>query len=304
MQSITRRDAVRWLVAGSAAALIASHTAGACRLIAEARNTPGDDASPALAPGTPTSAERLALIEAFNKESEGLGGQYEARTYKGDWEMPYRLFRPAGITTKRLPLIMYLHGSGGLGTDNVKQLGLGNVFGTRVWLLPQNQANFPCYAVAPQTDRGWSRYDFSGERAKPIPGFGDGARLAAEVVDSLVRELPIDRQRIYVAGQSMGGAGVWNVIANRPELFAAAIVCCGSLSAETGAEAIKTPMWCFHGDADATVSVAETRDRVAARRKAGGKPLYTEYAGVNHNCWEWAFTEPALVKWTFAQRRA
>jgi len=42
---------------------------------------------------------------------------------------------------------MYLHGSGGLGDDNLKQLGLGNIFGTRVWLLPENQKRFPCYVV-------------------------------------------------------------------------------------------------------------------------------------------------------------
>jgi hypothetical protein len=50
--------------------------------------------------------------------------------------------------------------------------------------------------------------------------------------------------------------------------------------------------------------VSLSRDRIAARRKAGGHPLYTEYAGVDHNCWEWAFTEPALVKWISAQGRS
>ncbi|MBK7472794.1 MAG: hypothetical protein IPI73_21435 [Betaproteobacteria bacterium] len=55
--------------------------------------------------------------------------------------MPYRLFRPA--TTAKVPLGMYLHGDGGLGGDNEKQLALGNVFGTRVWLLPENQKHFP-----------------------------------------------------------------------------------------------------------------------------------------------------------------
>ena len=67
--------------------------------------------------------------------------------------MPYRLFRPR--ETGKAPLILYLHGSGGLGDDNEKQLGLGNVFGTRVWALPENQKRFSCYIVVPQTDRGW-----------------------------------------------------------------------------------------------------------------------------------------------------
>lgn len=261
-----------------------------------------NESTPRLAPGAPTSPERTALIDAFQKQSDGLQDQFEARTHKGDLTMPYRLFRPK--TTGKLPLVMYLHGSGGLGTDNLKQLTLGNVFGTRVWLLPVNQQRFPCYVVAPQTDRGWIKYDYTQQPAKEIPGFGDGARAALEIVDALCRECPIDDRRIYVAGQSMGGSGVWNVIANRPRFVAAAIVCCGGVSTENGTESIDTPLWMFHGDADQTVPVGVSRARVTARRKAGGRPLYTEYAGVDHNAWQWAFTEPELPAWLFSQRRA
>jgi predicted peptidase len=260
---------------------------------------------PPLAPGAPNSPERTALIDDFRKRSEGLQDKFEARTHKSDWTMPYRLFRPAA--TGKLPLVLYLSGSGGLGTDNVKQLGLGNIFGTRVWLLAENQKQCPCYVVAPQTDRGWVKYDLTQQEdghAKVLPGLGDGSRLALEIVDDLRSEFSIDERRIYVTGQSMGGAGVWNVIAGRPRFFAAAIICCGSMSTEDGTQAIDTPMWVFQGDADQTVPVTLSRDRIAARRKAGGHPLYTEYAGVDHNCWEWAFTEPELVKWLCTQQRS
>ena len=246
----------------------------------------------------------VALIDAFKKQSEGLEQKYEARTYKSDWTMPYRLFRPE--TNEKVPLVMYLSGSGGLGDDNLKQLQFGNVFGTRAWLLPQNQKKFPCYVIAPQTDRGWARYDLTQEsngKAQVMPGLGDGSRVALEVVDALRREFSIDDRRIYVTGQSMGGAGVWNIIAGRPNFFAAAVPCCGSDSTENGAESLDTPLWCFHGDSDQTVPVSISRERIAARRKAGGHPLYTEYAGVDHNVWEWAFTEPSLIEWVFAQRR-
>ena len=40
------------------------------------------------------SPERLAVIEAFKKQSDGLEKKFEARSYKSDWTMPYRLFRP------------------------------------------------------------------------------------------------------------------------------------------------------------------------------------------------------------------
>jgi len=243
----------------------------------------------------------VALIDAFRRQSDGLDKKFEPRVHQSDVTMPYRLFRPQA--DGKLPLVMYLHGSGGLGDDNEKQLGLGNVFGTRVWALPPNQQRFPCFVVAPQTDRGWIRYDFSKKPATAVSGVGGGSRLALEIIERLRLEFPIDERRIYVTGQSMGGAGVWNLIAARPRLFAAAVPCCGSASFEDGTEAVGVPLWSFHGGADQSVPVSISRNRIAARNKAGGRPLYTEYPGVDHNSWEWAYTEPELVTWLFAQRR-
>src|SRR5262249_38935670 len=140
----------------------------------------------------------------------------------------YRLFKPAS-TRGKLPLVLYLHGSGGAGDDNQKQLGLGNTFGTLSWTLAATQQRFPCFVLAPQTDRGWAKYEDAGNgTARVVPGLRAGARPALEIGRSLTRELPIDDRRIYVAGQSMGGAGVWNLVTHHPDTFAAAIVCCGS----------------------------------------------------------------------------
>jgi predicted peptidase len=300
---ITRREAVCLLGVGAAGAWFAG---AQTRL---AFSIPPQDATaakyaqtPPLAPGAPNSPQRLALVEAFLQRSEGLQDKFEARTHKSDWVMPYRLFRPA--TTRKVPLVVYLHGSGGLGDDNLKQLTFGNRFGTRVWLLPENQKRFPCYVVAPQTDRGWIKYDFAQQPAKELPGFGDGNRLALEIVDELRHELAIDERRIYVAGNSMGGAGVWNVLANRPNFFAAAVITSGGVSPDDGTGSVATPLWSFHGELDEVVPVSSARDRIAARRKAGGHPIYTEYPGTDHNNGaRLGFTEPALVNWVFSQRR-
>jgi predicted peptidase len=299
---ITRRDAVRMLSAASAGTWFAATQIGFNLSVVPHASASKHDSTPPFAPGDPKSPERVALIEAFKTRSEGLQDKFEARTHKGDWVMPYRLFRPA--TTRRVPLVIYLHGSGGLGDDNLKQLTLGNRFGTRVWLLPENQRRFPCYVVAPQTDRGWIRYDFSQQPALELPGFGDADRLALEIVDALCREFAIDEHRIYIAGNSMGGAGVWNMLANRPHFFAAAVITSGGVSPDDGTGSVETPLWTFHGAADEVVPVSSARDRIMARRKAGGHPLYTEYPGADHDSTtRLAFTEPALVKWVFSQRR-
>ncbi len=300
---ITRREVVRLLGSSSAGLCLAAQSSlifsitptGAAALAKK-------DRTPPLAPGAANSPERIALVDAFRKNSDGLQNKFEARTHKSDWVMPYRLFRPQAAG--KLPLVVYLHGRGGMGDDNQKQLQFGNIFGTRVWLLPENQKRFPCYVVAPQTDRGWIKYDFTQEPAKELPGFGDGNRVALEIVDSLRREFAIDERRIYIAGNSMGGAGVWNMLANRQHFFAAAVICCGGESPDDGTGSVETPLWNFHGDSDQIVPVSSSRDRIAARRKAGGHPLYTEYVGADHDgATGLAFTEPGLVKWVFAQRR-
>lgn len=296
---MTRRDAVRLLSSASLGLCIAARPD-----LALSNPVSAADATPPLSPGSPMSPERLALIESFKQTSEGLQNKFEAHTHKSDWVMPYRLFRPDAKGT--LPLVVYLHGSGGQGDDNERQLGLGNIFGTRVWLLPENQKAHPCYVLVPQSNRGWVRYDpekLKKDVYEMVPGPGQGVSLALEVIDEVRRQFPIDDRRIYVLGQSMGGAGTWNMIASRPQYFAAAVTCCGSISKDDGTASIETPLWNFHGDSDQTVPVSLSRDRIAARRKAGGHPLSTEYAGVDHNVWEWAFTEPALVSWLFSRQR-
>ncbi len=262
---ITRREAVRLLCSASTGAWYTATQTGLNFVLSQKAVARKVDSTPRLAPGAPKSPERLALIDAFLKRSEGLQNKFEARKYKSDWAMPYRLFHPG--TTRKVPLVLYLHGSGGLGDDNLKQLSLGNRFGTRVWLLPENQKRFPCCVLAPQTDRGWIRYDFSQQPAKELQGFGDGARLALEIVDGLRREFHIDERRIYIAGNSMGGAGVWNVLAHRPSFFAAAVICCGGESPDDGTGSAGTPLWIF---TEMPTKSFPCLHRVTALRRDGG----------------------------------
>jgi hypothetical protein len=42
---------------------------------------------------------------------------------------------------------------------------------------------------------------------------------------------------------------------------------------------------------------------IAAIKKAGGKPKYTEYPGVGHGSWGPASREKELLPWLFAQKK-
>ena len=214
--------------------------------------------------------------------------------------MPYRLFQPRGIQAgKKYPLVVYLHGSGGSGDDNRKQYTGGNLLGSHVWALDENQQRYPAFVVAPQSDRGWaqSRRDPEGTANAP------GARAAVELIRKLMAELPVDAKRVYVTGQSMGGAGSWYLATHYPGLFAAAVPVCGRGDPAKAAQLLTLPVWAFHGSADPTVPVTESRSMIEAMRKTGAKPSYTEYERVGHNSWEPAYTEPKLVDWVFSQHR-
>ena len=59
----------------------------------------------------------------------------------------------------------------------------------------------------------------------------------------------------------------------------------------------------FHGDADPAVNVSGSRDMIAAIKKAGGDPKYTEYPGVGHNSWDKAYATDELYEWLLKQKK-
>jgi predicted peptidase len=263
----------------------------------------------------PHSAERQAPIEALKRDAPALAGAFSRQVYrdpKGE-QMPYRLYTPARLEAGRAyPLVVFLHGAGGSGTDNDRQLQGGNIFGALVWTLPEYQRQHPAFVVAPQSDVNWPCTIFDPKNPPksiadikycPPEALGIGARLAFEIIDGLLATLPIDRARIYVTGHSMGGAGTWHMIAQRPQFFAAAVPVCGHPLTATARRVKDVPIWNFHGVADTVEPVATSRAMIAALRAAGGNPRHTEYAGVGHDAFMWAYTEPALVEWLFAQKR-
>jgi predicted peptidase len=127
-------------------------------------------------------------------------------------------------------------------------------------------------------------------------------RLTLVVVEALQREFSLDPRRLYLVGVSMGGGGVWDLIARHPTMFAAAIPICAVGDTDKAKLVTKIPIWCFHGDHDPLVDVDYARTMIAAIRKAGGNPRYTEYPGVGHDSYVKAFAEPELAPWLFSQK--
>ena len=214
--------------------------------------------------------------------------------------MRYRLFVPAGYSAaKKYPIVMWLHGASGRGSDNLRQISGGNFLGTHVWTAAEIQDKDPVFVLAPQVEntKAWSRPHVNTD--VPV-----SLRLAFAILDEVEKKYSIDRDREYLAGQSMGGEGAWAALAMAHGRFAAAIVLCSDGFDDEVAPDAKVPVWIFQGEADPVVSVEQVRHWVAALRQAGGSPKYTEVAGVGHNVWDIAFANHDATAWLLSQRRA
>jgi hypothetical protein len=42
---------------------------------------------------------------------------------------------------------------------------------------------------------------------------------------------------------------------------------------------------------------------IRALKEAGGRPIYQEFQGVGHNCWDRAYALPDLFEWLLMQKR-
>ena len=223
---------------------------------------------------------------------------FQARTYRSarGETMPYRIFIPRDYDSrKKYPVILWLHGGGGRGNDNLKQISEGNTSGSHIWISENAQSKYPSFVLAPQCpeDQMWTTV----ETAKSTRQLG----LALEILAAIEKEFAIDTRRRYVAGQSMGGLGSWSLITEHPGMFAAAIPVCGGGNEKLARKLVKTAIWAFHGTLDQAISVERTGLMIAAVRSAGGHPKYTEYTDLGHNIWNRAFHEVDLLDWVFAQ---
>jgi predicted peptidase len=212
--------------------------------------------------------------------------------------MQYRLFAPADyVASQKYPIVLWLHGAAGRGSNNVSQLAGGNFAGSHLWTTPENQAKYHAFVLAPQVDatKGWAR---PHTNTPPV-----AIRLALEILDRVEQNYSIDRVREYVVGQSMGGEGVWAALSIAPTRFAAAIALCGYGDAYMIPRVAKVPVWIFQGAEDPLVPVSRAREWVAELQNAGGTPKYTEYPSIGHNAWDVAFKEPELAVWLFSNVR-
>ena len=229
---------------------------------------------------------------------------FEARTYtdaKGE-TLLYRILKPENYDAKqKYPLVVFFHGAGERGTDNVAQLK----HCVATFIKPEVRAKYPCFVLVPQCPQNqkWVDMDWSSQKGEMPKAPSPSMRKTLELTDALQKEFSIDAGRLYVSGISMGGYATWDVLCRKPEMFAAGVPICGGGDDTKAAAMAKVPVWAFHSEDDNAVKVERTRVMIKAIKDAGGSPKYTEYTGLGHNSWTKAYAEPELLPWLFAQHR-
>lgn len=214
----------------------------------------------------------------------------------------YRQHLPKNVAAgKKLPLVLFLHGAGERGTNNVSQLK----HGVSALLQHGAKANDPAVLLAPQCPSGmqWVNVPWSAPSHTMPEQPSDSMRLALALLREKLATLPIDPDRVYVTGVSMGGYGTWDAIQREPALFAAALPICGGGDTARAPSIKNIPVWTFHGDKDTAVPVNRSRDMAKALEACGGKIQYREYPGAGHDVWTRTYNDSDVLAWFFSQHR-
>jgi predicted peptidase len=217
--------------------------------------------------------------------------------------LPYNIIYPREYYIKdaRIPLLVWLHGAGERGDDNVSQL---------IHIVPYLgsdivQSKFPSIILAPQCpkDGYWApvkRFEWSiingGEVTPPMANL-------IQLLENILKDPKIDKSRVYIGGLSMGGFGTLDLLGRKPEWFAAALPICGGADLVKAANYKNVPLWIFHGAKDSVVPAKISRDLVQVLEAAGATPKYTEYPEGGHDVWNTAIRDPEVLPWLFSQKK-
>lgn len=235
-----------------------------------------------------------------------VNGDYARYVFKdshGD-TMPFRMLSPDNVRPgATYPLVIFLHGSGERGNDNEKQLANG----ASIFSNPVNADRYPAFVVFPQCkEKTWTnKLDVSSFKpGAPVPPESRAEETVMELIRDLIATNPIDINRVYIVGISMGGIATYDLVCRYPGMFAAAIPICGAVNPERLSAAKDVKFLIFHGEADDEVPSICSREAYRFLNSAGADVSYIEFAGIGHECWSSAFNYPSFLQWLFSQTRS
>jgi len=215
-------------------------------------------------------------------------------------EYAYRRLAPLPeFRTAKQPLVVFLHGAGERGSENLQQLA----WLPRELATPDNRRRFPCHLLAVQCPPGDVWADFVREPGgawlaePPAPAL----RAVLVAMEQVLAEPGVDAGRVYLTGLSMGGFGAFELAVRQPDRFAALLPVCGGGDPTTVARLVGLPTLVYHGADDLVVPPTRSRVMVDALRALGVGVVHHELEGVAHDAWRVAYRADTGIAWLFAQ---
>lgn len=236
--------------------------------------------------------------------------KFEKLTFTGSngITIPYRLY--SSNTGKAEPLVIWMHGAGEVGTDNVKPVTANR------GAVAFAESGYATNVIAAQYPYVYSR-DLTDSELKDMNKFFDAYE---ELINKLVADGKVDKNRIYVTGASMGGGLTLRFLLAKPNLFAASVAIATRNTVKDLSElkSIKTlPIWLFHCEDDG-VNTSKTTTNIYNELKNLGDDkarltLYTpafmdslRFYGIyaHHASWVPALNTKNMMYWLFSQTKA
>lgn len=209
--------------------------------------------------------------------------------------LPYRLYIPDDYkASEKYPVILFLHGAGEIGNDNVTQMSnISKMFELNGDLVSQ------AIIICPQSYEWWNLdRQYAGDQGGTL---GSVLHLLTDIKG----KYSFDNNRIYVTGLSMGGYATWNLLSEYGDIFAAGIPICGGGNSGAAHKLKDIPIRIYHSRDDNTVSFSASQTMYNAIKNAGGKKVeFIELNGLGHNSWDYAYSDREAICWMLAQNKA
>ncbi|MBN1902920.1 alpha/beta fold hydrolase [Candidatus Sumerlaeota bacterium] len=193
---------------------------------------------------------------------------------------PYRLFIPSAIgKDKNLPLLIVLHGKG---VDHEAWFKYTPV---------KEHAEKRGYIVAAPYGRGDYFYR------------GPGEQDVLDIIDTVKKQYPVDPDRVYLMGHSMGGWGTWWIALRHPDLFATICPMAAFTPFDLLPNALHLSPFIIHDKDDPIVPVEQSRKAEKELKRLNIPFRYKEEQGFGHSSKMIGANFPELFDWLDSHKR-
>ena len=253
----------------------------------------------------PALLVRLLVLSApFLAQAQIPGPQ--VATFHSDVDnsdQPYALYLPKTFDpAQKYPLVVSLHAEESDHRLNLRQLFGKGILGAET--MGEAARRFPPlpdvpFIVACPLARG---------AVPPGPYRGIAEKDIYDMLADVERRFPVDPDRVYLTGVSVGGGAALRLALTRPDIWAAVAPVCAEPPSEMEAlagNALNLPILLFHGEQDPIVSAQSSRRLQKRFLDLGAPAEYVEYPALRHNAWDRAYRNAAIfdVLGKFHRRR-